>query len=115
MPPEGLFGASSDVIAQYGILLISDEVQTGWGRTGEHFGASQAHGVVPDMITFAKGLGQRHSHRRRRPPDEIMDGLPASASPPSATTRSDRGAPTQPSSTCSPTTSRRNAAAYGEL
>jgi 4-aminobutyrate aminotransferase len=32
-------------------------VQTGWGRTGEHFWGIGAHGVVPDMMTFAKGLG----------------------------------------------------------
>ena len=40
-----------------GILFISDEVQTGWGRTGEHFWGYQAHGVVPDLLTFAKGIG----------------------------------------------------------
>src|ERR1051325_3913233 len=39
------------------MLLISDEVQTGWGRTGEHFWGIQAHGVTPDAMTFAKGLG----------------------------------------------------------
>jgi 4-aminobutyrate aminotransferase len=32
-------------------------VQTGWGRTGEHFWGYQAHGIVPDMLTFAKGVG----------------------------------------------------------
>src|SRR5690606_14834177 len=36
---------------------ISDEVQTGWGRTGENFWGYEAHGVTPDMLTFAKGLG----------------------------------------------------------
>jgi 4-aminobutyrate aminotransferase len=45
------------VLDEYGILLVSDEVQTGWGRTGEHFWGIQAHGVVPDAMTFAKGLG----------------------------------------------------------
>ena len=40
-----------------GILFVSDEVQTGWGRTGEHFWGYQAHGVTPDLLTFAKGLG----------------------------------------------------------
>jgi 4-aminobutyrate aminotransferase len=40
-----------------GILFVSDEVQTGWGRTGDHFWGYQAHGIVPDMLTFAKGLG----------------------------------------------------------
>jgi 4-aminobutyrate aminotransferase len=57
LPPDGLYGAFADVLAEHGILLISDEVQTGWGRTGEHFWGIQAHGVVPDLMTFAKGLG----------------------------------------------------------
>src|SRR5918994_5854236 len=56
-PPDGFFGAMKEVLDEYGILFISDEVQTGWGRTGEHFWGIQAHGVVPDAMTFAKGLG----------------------------------------------------------
>ncbi|GAA5155546.1 aspartate aminotransferase family protein [Amycolatopsis dongchuanensis] len=57
VPPDGLFAAFKEVLDSYGILLISDEVQTGWGRTGEHFWGIQAHGVTPDAMTFAKGLG----------------------------------------------------------
>ena len=57
MPPDGLFAAYQDVLDEHGILFISDEVQTGWGRTGEHFWGIGAHGVVPDAMTFAKGLG----------------------------------------------------------
>ena len=57
LPPDGLFAAFKEVLDEYGILLISDEVQTGWGRTGENFWGIQAHGVVPDAMTFAKGLG----------------------------------------------------------
>ncbi|ANN21304.1 aminotransferase class III [Amycolatopsis orientalis] len=56
-PPDGLFKAMKEVLDQYGILFISDEVQTGWGRTGEHYWGIQAHDVVPDAMTFAKGLG----------------------------------------------------------
>lgn len=55
--PDGLFGAWKKVLDESGILLISDEVQTGWGRTGEHFWGYQAHGVTPDLLTFAKGIG----------------------------------------------------------
>jgi 4-aminobutyrate aminotransferase len=55
--PDGLLGAYQKVLAEHGILLIADEVQTGWGRTGEHFWGYQAHGVTPDLITFAKGIG----------------------------------------------------------
>jgi 4-aminobutyrate aminotransferase len=56
-PPDGFFAAFRDVLDEYGILLVSDEVQTAWGRTGDHFWGMQAHGVVPDVCTFAKGLG----------------------------------------------------------
>jgi len=55
--PDGMFGAYRKVLDETGILYISDEVQTGWGRTGEHFWGYQAHGVVPDLLTFAKGVG----------------------------------------------------------
>jgi 4-aminobutyrate aminotransferase len=57
LPPDGLFGAFKEVLDEYGILFVSDEVQTGWGRTGDHFWGMGAHGVVPDALTFAKGLG----------------------------------------------------------
>lgn len=56
-PPDGYFTALKEVLDEYGILFVSDEVQTGWGRTGEHFWGIDAHGVVPDAMTFAKGLG----------------------------------------------------------
>lgn len=57
IPPDGLFGRFGKELSNRGILFISDEVQTGWGRTGEHFWGYQAHGIVPDMLTFAKGVG----------------------------------------------------------
>jgi 4-aminobutyrate aminotransferase len=56
-PPDGFFKAFKEVLDEYGILFVSDEVQTGWGRTGEHMWGYEAHDIVPDMITFAKGLG----------------------------------------------------------
>ena len=56
-PPDGFFKAFKEVLDEYGILFISDEVQTGWGRTGEHMWGYQSHDIIPDMITFAKGLG----------------------------------------------------------
>jgi hypothetical protein len=46
-PPDGFFGAMKEVLDREGILFISDEVQTGWGRTGEHFWGYQSHGIVP--------------------------------------------------------------------
>ena len=57
VPPDGFFGAMKKVLDEYGILFVSDEVQTGWGRTGDHFWGFQAHDIQPDLLTFAKGLG----------------------------------------------------------
>jgi 4-aminobutyrate aminotransferase len=57
VPPDKFFGAMKEVLDEYGILFVADEVQTGWGRTGEHFWGFQAHDLVPDLLTFAKGLG----------------------------------------------------------
>jgi len=59
--PDGIFGAYRKVLDETGILYISDEVQTGWGRTGEHFWGYQAHGVTPDLLTFAKGVGNGYA------------------------------------------------------
>ncbi|GGU24260.1 aspartate aminotransferase family protein [Streptomyces lavendofoliae] len=58
-PPDGLYAAFREVLAPRGILWITDEVQTGWGRTGEHFWGWQAHAASgpPDILTFAKGIG----------------------------------------------------------
>ncbi|MFD6415652.1 aspartate aminotransferase family protein [Streptomyces sp. NPDC060194] len=58
-PPDGLYAAFREVLQRHGVLWISDEVQTGWGRTGDHFWGWQAHAQSgpPDMLTFAKGIG----------------------------------------------------------
>jgi len=62
-PPDGLYAAFRDVLAERGILWIADEVQTGWGRTGDNFWGWQAHGQSgpPDILTFAKGIGNGSS------------------------------------------------------
>jgi len=77
LPPDGLLGAMQEVLVDHGILFISDEVQTGWGRTGEHFWGYQAHGVTPDIITFAKGVGNGVSLAGVVARAEIMDSLSA--------------------------------------
>lgn len=79
VPPDGFFAAMKEVLDEYGILLISDEVQTGWGRTGEHFWGYEAHDVVPDMITFAKGLGNGLSMAGVVAPAELMDAITANS------------------------------------
>jgi 4-aminobutyrate aminotransferase-like enzyme len=45
------------IAREYGGLCISDEVQTGFGRTGEHYWGFQNYGVIPDIVTMAKGIG----------------------------------------------------------
>lgn len=74
-PPDGLFGRFGKELSNRGILFISDEVQTGWGRTGEHFWGYQAHGIVPDMLTFAKGVGNGITLAGVVARAEIMDSI----------------------------------------
>ncbi|MGZ5383759.1 MAG: aspartate aminotransferase family protein [Acidimicrobiia bacterium] len=78
-PPDGFFGAMKEVLDQHGILFVSDEVQTGWGRTGENFWGYQAHGIVPDLITFAKGLGNGLALGGVIGRAEVMDCLTANS------------------------------------
>ncbi|MCB8820441.1 aspartate aminotransferase family protein [Microvirga rosea] len=54
-PPKGYLQRLRQICDKYGILLIFDEVITGFGRLGTPF-AAERYGVVPDMITFAKGV-----------------------------------------------------------
>ncbi|WP_428501763.1 acetylornithine transaminase [Pseudonocardia sp.] len=56
IPAEGYLRAAREITAERGALLILDEVQTGIGRTGAWF-AHQPLGIVPDVVTLAKGLG----------------------------------------------------------
>lgn len=55
IPPQGYLKRLRDICSKHGILLIFDEVITGFGRLGKGF-ASEYFGVVPDMITCAKGI-----------------------------------------------------------
>jgi taurine---2-oxoglutarate transaminase len=55
IPPEGYLEGVREICDRYGILLIADEVMSGFGRTGAWF-AVDHYGVVPDLITCAKGL-----------------------------------------------------------
>jgi 4-aminobutyrate aminotransferase len=56
-PPKEYFGIVAGIVRRYGGLFISDEVQTAWGRTGGKWFGIEQYGVVPDIITSAKGLG----------------------------------------------------------
>ncbi|WP_280181477.1 acetylornithine transaminase [Nocardia farcinica] len=56
VPPMDYLVKAREITARHGALLVLDEVQTGIGRTGKFY-AHQAAGIVPDVITLAKGLG----------------------------------------------------------
>ena len=55
VPPNGYFAAIQEVLRRYDVLLIADEVVTGFGRLGRPFG-TQVLGLEPDLITVAKGM-----------------------------------------------------------
>ncbi|MBL8257107.1 MAG: aspartate aminotransferase family protein [Pseudoxanthomonas mexicana] len=55
IPPQGYLQRLREICDKHGILLIFDEVITGFGRTGQPFGA-QTFGVTPDLMTLAKGI-----------------------------------------------------------
>ncbi len=56
-PPPEYFSIVYDIVRQHGGLCIADEVQGGFGRTGRHYWSHQNWGVVPDIVTMAKGIG----------------------------------------------------------
>ncbi|TCK93218.1 taurine--2-oxoglutarate transaminase [Natranaerovirga hydrolytica] len=55
IPPKGYLQGVREICDAFGILMVCDEVMTGWGRTGEWFGINH-YNVKPDIITFAKGV-----------------------------------------------------------
>lgn len=56
VPPEDYFRRIEPIVRAAGGVFISDEVQTGWGRTGDHWFGIQHWGVEPDIMTMAKGM-----------------------------------------------------------
>lgn len=55
VPPKGYFPAIQTVLRKYDVLLIADEVISGFGRLGENFGCT-VFGIEPDLVTIAKGI-----------------------------------------------------------
>jgi len=56
VPPKDYFKRVEPIIREAGGVFISDEVQTGWGRTGDRWFGIEHWGVEPDIMTFAKGM-----------------------------------------------------------
>lgn len=59
-PRSDVVGAMWSSVRQSGGLVIADEVQAGFGRVGEHFWSFELHGVVPDIVTMGKPIGNGH-------------------------------------------------------
>jgi alanine-glyoxylate transaminase/(R)-3-amino-2-methylpropionate-pyruvate transaminase len=55
--PDGYISGAAERVRARGGLLVVDEVQSGFGRTGDSFWAFESHGVVPDIVVAAKGIG----------------------------------------------------------
>ncbi|XP_075399116.1 alanine--glyoxylate aminotransferase 2, mitochondrial isoform X2 [Tenrec ecaudatus] len=55
--PRGFLKEAFQLVRERGGVCIADEVQTGFGRLGSHFWGFQAHDVLPDIVTMAKGIG----------------------------------------------------------
>jgi 4-aminobutyrate aminotransferase len=55
-PPKDYFKVVTDIVRRYGGIFICDEVQTGWGRTGDRWCGIEHWDVQPEIMTFAKGM-----------------------------------------------------------
>ncbi|KAM3955870.1 alanine--glyoxylate aminotransferase 2, mitochondrial-like [Aphomia sociella] len=55
--PKGYLKKAQQLVKENGGIYVADEVQTGFGRTGETFWCFESYGVVPDIVTLAKGIG----------------------------------------------------------
>lgn len=78
-PKAGVIQAIYEVAAAHGAFLISDEVQTGWGRTGAKYFGFELHGLHPEMITFAKGLANGLPIGGVVAPEAVMDSIGANS------------------------------------
>jgi 4-aminobutyrate aminotransferase len=74
-PPREYFQIVEKIVRQHGGIFISDEVQTGWGRTGGKWFGIEHWGVVPDIITGAKGLANGSPIGLTVAKHQVADGL----------------------------------------
>jgi len=76
VPPPGYFEKASAIARKYGGLFISDEVQTAWGRTGEHWWGIQHWDAQPDIMVSAKGMGNGTPVAMTIATPEVADKFP---------------------------------------
>ena len=58
--PDGYLGAAYEYVREAGVVCVADEVQVGFGRVGTHWWAYETQGVVPDIVTLGKPIGNGH-------------------------------------------------------
>ncbi len=78
-PPPEYFGIVKGILDEFGIPFISDEVQTGFGRTGETYWGIEGYDVQPDAMVMAKGLGNGMAMGAVLGRQEIVDSLKANS------------------------------------
>lgn len=76
VPPPGYFERVAEITRNHGGLFIADEVQTGWGRTGDKWFGIEQWGVEPDIITSAKGMGNGVPIGMTTATPEVADAYP---------------------------------------
>ena len=76
VPPKEYFPIVTEIIKRYGGIFICDEVQTGWGRTGDKWCGIEHWNVQPDVMTFAKGMANGSPIGCTTTTDEIAKALP---------------------------------------
>lgn len=76
VPPKEYFEIAVGIVKKYGGLFIADEVQTGFGRTGEHWWGFQHFNVQPDIVTMAKGIANGLPAANCMTTPEIAKSLP---------------------------------------
>ena len=78
-PPPEYFGIVKGILDEFGIPFIADEVQTGFGRTGDAFWGIEGYGVHPDAMVCAKGLGNGMAIGAVISRTDMMDSLKANS------------------------------------
>jgi 4-aminobutyrate aminotransferase-like enzyme len=76
VPPAGYFERVEEITREHGGLFIADEVQTGWGRTGDKWFGIEHWNVKPDIITSAKGMGNGVPIGMTTATSEVADKFP---------------------------------------
>jgi 4-aminobutyrate aminotransferase-like enzyme len=76
-PPKEYFQVAVGIVRKHGGLFICDEVQTGFGRTGEHWNGIEHYGVEPDLVAYAKGIANGYAMGATVARAEIADAFTA--------------------------------------